>query len=566
MSATQIRVQWSPHPSARRYRLVLRDAVQKTIVFQSEVIDPNAAIPASAVADNKRHEWRVRVQLDGTGSWTEFLPYQTLDQAERAADKFVRLEWAGEPGPSGLYRVVVRDDAAIRFTAIAQEPHYLLNRLRLTPNVRYRWKIQTHNDEGKWADLTKYVIVPAQSKLPAAVRRPAAAASPANDSSYFLFTVDTEANMRNMFRPNPQRAVDEQVFGRCENGEFGIVWMMNELDAHGLKGTFFVDILMHYQFGREGLERTVDAIRQRGHDIQLHLHPDPHFYFSADTRHLKLIGALDSNDPDLFRRTLEIAVSTFDEVVGHPPLAYRGGSYRIQPIAFPILAEFGIKFDSTVYAFKNCHAPPWLRTRTNPLLIDGVIELPVTWYAEHRDCGLTERQFNLRVGGDTAMKAILNDDVPVAQRPRATVFMAHSYSFLTEDRSRSEKELIRWNAEFKAVCPPQFYESLTRTEANRPIPLYSAEDGRTAVFRELVPDDRRIALFRELLSHLKSQSSVTTTTFSGLEGESTDTLVGEQSFDPLSCWDHRTRSCRSLATRRYSAGYLGSLETAAVRS
>ena len=100
--------------------------------------------------------------------------------------------------------------------------------------------------------------------------------------------------------PDPKRIVDEMIFGDYGTGARGGIGLhMDLLERYGFRGSFFVDVLMEYQFGREGLERTIDAILSRGHEVQLHVH-DSHLAWSDDPALQSLSRGLLGKDADHF--------------------------------------------------------------------------------------------------------------------------------------------------------------------------------------------------------------------------------------------------------------------------
>ncbi len=90
-------------------------------------------------------------------------------------------------------------------------------------------------------------------------------------------TVDTECAEERIVRGalQPPLGYDLRVWGRFANHEeeLGVPLIMRELEAAGLRGTFFVEPLGARFFGVDGLAAVCRAIRARGHDVQLHAHP-----------------------------------------------------------------------------------------------------------------------------------------------------------------------------------------------------------------------------------------------------------------------------------------------------
>ena len=64
------------------------------------------------------------------------------------------------------------------------------------------------------------------------------------------------------------------VYGRSAHGDYALPETLAILNRHGLKGIFFVEPLFARRFGKQYLEIIVRLIRDAGHRIQLHLHPE----------------------------------------------------------------------------------------------------------------------------------------------------------------------------------------------------------------------------------------------------------------------------------------------------
>ena len=89
-------------------------------------------------------------------------------------------------------------------------------------------------------------------------------------------TVDTEVWPQSA----PTSAADldniyaEDVYGTTESGAFGVTFQMDVLNSYGLRAVFFVEALAATAFGSDHLARLVSTIQDRGHEVQLHVHPE----------------------------------------------------------------------------------------------------------------------------------------------------------------------------------------------------------------------------------------------------------------------------------------------------
>lgn len=91
-----------------------------------------------------------------------------------------------------------------------------------------------------------------------------------------LFMVDTEIwcggwNDLNGRFPD---AFKRYAYGPTSAGDYALPGLFRILDQHGLKGVFMVESLFATRFGEAPLAELVGLIRESGHEIQRHLHPE----------------------------------------------------------------------------------------------------------------------------------------------------------------------------------------------------------------------------------------------------------------------------------------------------
>ena len=94
------------------------------------------------------------------------------------------------------------------------------------------------------------------------------ATTPAIASTKVVITVDVESYGRD---GDPEK----QIWGKLADGEHGIRRIMDLLDKHGVKGTFYLNVYEAAKYGDAALARVARAINDRGHDLELHTHPAP---------------------------------------------------------------------------------------------------------------------------------------------------------------------------------------------------------------------------------------------------------------------------------------------------
>ena len=202
-----------------------------------------------------------------------------------------------------------------------------------------------------------------------------------------LITVDTE------FWPDPAdlseaglaRSIGRDIYGETASGDFGIGRQMDVLDAHGLKGVFLVEALCSQVVGLEPLRKMVELIQSRGHDVQLHIHPEWLAWMPepllAERRGQNLKEFSLSEQILLLQSGLE----ALRQAGAKDVCAFRAGNYGADFATLRALEHLGIRFD-TSYNFCYLDAECGLRLprpMTQPGPLEGVCEVPITFFSDY---------------------------------------------------------------------------------------------------------------------------------------------------------------------------------------
>jgi len=430
--------------------------------------------------------------------------------------------------------VIIRDDAigAVVTDEIVDRPSHEVDWRQLDPTHPHRYIVLRRGEAG-WQRLYEHYrgLNPPVDLI--VTDRPARAVTAPGDQAdlsgklLFLFTVDTEPKLRRMRQPDYSNVIDDHIFGRTPDGPAGIERQMDLLEAFGFRGTFFLDILLELQCGAAALERVIATISERGHDIQLHLEPDPNFLYHRDPEVRRLCTVLERDDKDLFRRALDISIRLFERRVGRRPVAYRSSAYHLSDGYLEALGEAGIAIDTSLYAFKNCRVSPWMQSRTQPFFVGDVLEVPVSWTIVDSKAGPTPRQMApAKVGAHHA--AFTRQPAPV-DMPATLVYLSHSFSLLTKtDDSVTEGDHNAWRARFTEITPTHVLETLG-DEAPTPLPFYLQQE-----------DPDRLTIMAQSLRALASRDDVVGMTYQQLYDAGGDRwrLPRAAPVDPVPVWDN----------------------------
>ncbi|MCP4249313.1 MAG: hypothetical protein GY778_19905 [bacterium] len=128
---------------------------------------------------------------------------------------------------------------------------------------------------------------------------------------------------------------------------WGIEFIMDELERHGFRGSFFTEAFCAQYFGLDGLGRVCDVISTRGHDVQLHLHPGMlnlipgaarQVNHQSDTFHTcDLDGQV-----ELLQRGLAVLADCGIDTV----TAFRAGSFAVNRDTWTAMRRVGLRIGS----------------------------------------------------------------------------------------------------------------------------------------------------------------------------------------------------------------------------
>ena len=239
---------------------------------------------------------------------------------------------------------------------------------------------------------------------------------------------------------------ERSILCRTPSGAVGIFHQMDVMDAHGIKGVFFVDPMPALLWGIAAIEEVVGPIVERGHDVQLHCHTEwlahvPGNGLSSHIgRNLKDFALEDQC------RILEYARDTLVAAGAPVPIAFRAGNYGANDDTLRALAALGIAYDSS-------HCPALIGADCGislgsgdrrPCTRENVLEVPI---------GCIETfGGRLRHGQLTALS--LRELVAEVRHARDSqvaevILVSHSFELLSRDRRRINRIVER---RFRRLC------------------------------------------------------------------------------------------------------------------
>lgn len=270
-----------------------------------------------------------------------------------------------------------------------------------------------------------------------------------------FLTIDTEHSVGGAFRDPSLKPVgnEKRIYGRIDGKEYGIPLMMDIADRYGISLTFFVEVLNKYWFGEQETREVCRYITERGHDVQLHLHPvflnfnnanPPQLHYRDDLSHYDL-----ETQTELLREGKELLT----RYCGRAPVAFRAGNFGADTNTLRALSKNGLWIDSSYN--KAFHKSGRISALPiNDLAeIEGVWEFPVTNFLETCLRGKKYKPLDLNAVSSREIQAVLEHCLN-GPGPSNVTILLHSFSFLIPGdlqyrRCRINNVVIR---RFEEIC------------------------------------------------------------------------------------------------------------------
>lgn len=273
-----------------------------------------------------------------------------------------------------------------------------------------------------------------------------------------FITVDTEHSIGGAFNDPRMKPVgnEKRIFGKIGQREYGIPLIMDISDRFGLKITFFVEVFNQYFFGDKEGREVVAYILKRGHDVQLHLHPNYLNFTLKRPQDLHYSDLIGEYPRDRQMEMIAQARKTLENHGAEAPIAFRAGCFGANTDTLSALSETGFIIDSSyngAFLGGPCLMPDW-GINDVQLGKTSVFEFPVTNFIEKS--GLrSRRNMPLDINGVSfeEMRYVL-ETVRRGAGPRNITVILHSFSFIKGYDVQYTRARPRWNVirRFEKLC------------------------------------------------------------------------------------------------------------------
>ncbi|KIO49378.1 polysaccharide deacetylase [Nitrosospira sp. NpAV] len=243
-------------------------------------------------------------------------------------------------------------------------------------------------------------------------------------------------------------AFQRYIYGPTSRGNYGLPYQLDQLQEHGLTGVFFVETLFSTRFGLDPLSEIVGLVRERGQELQLHLHTE-----WVDESREPLLDNI-TGKKQLLRYfslpeqtiLIQAGAKLIELAGGQSVSAFRAGSFGFNRDTLRALAHNHIAFDSSYNASmlgRDSGVSPDVPL-VEPIECEGVYEYPMTVFhggahslrhAQVTACSYREMEGLLWQALESGHKAF--------------VILSHNFELLNGSMNRPDDIVV---ARFRKLC------------------------------------------------------------------------------------------------------------------
>lgn len=119
--------------------------------------------------------------------------------------------------------------------------------------------------------------------------------------------------------------VDQLIWGKTSNGEYGIRRICSILDEYGIKGDFFVDMAGCLLYGDRPMQEICDFLLIAGHEVHVHLHSEWLFRRLHLRSNPNIMVGMNVLDESISRSFIDFSAYKYHQLTGREPSVFRSG-------------------------------------------------------------------------------------------------------------------------------------------------------------------------------------------------------------------------------------------------
>jgi len=242
-------------------------------------------------------------------------------------------------------------------------------------------------------------------------------------------------------------AFQRYIYGSTPSGDYGLPYILRQLQDHGLAGVFFVEPLFSTRFGPDPLAEIIGLIRERNQEVQLHLHTE----WVDESNEPLLDNILNKRQFlkyfSLSEQTtlIQVGARLIEKAGGGSVNAFRAGSFGFNRDTLRALAVNHISFDSSYNATMfglDSGVHPGLPI-LEPIEYEGIYEYPMTVFHD----GFRLRHMQVTACSYLEMEGLLWQ--ALNSERKSFVFLSHNFELLNAGMDRPDDIAV---SRFSKLC------------------------------------------------------------------------------------------------------------------
>jgi peptidoglycan/xylan/chitin deacetylase (PgdA/CDA1 family) len=256
--------------------------------------------------------------------------------------------------------------------------------------------------------------------------------------THVVLTVDVEPSIAGAIHHplTDHPLIHEPVWGEVDGQSEALGFILRVLKRYDLMATFFVETLHVRYFSPAPMGEYVSRLLDAGQDVQLHVHPVWRNFdgpiIRAQSPHHDCCGALPVSE------ILELVQYGREQIkgwTGKMPVAFRAGGFSTSSHVYAALREARITYSSNICMGVNPPRERELALNGGARNFDGIIEFPVTCFADHGVVGWGKpRPLQVAACAFDEMRALLSE--LHRDGGKLAVIVTHPFEFLKQDDYR----------------------------------------------------------------------------------------------------------------------------------
>jgi hypothetical protein len=183
-------------------------------------------------------------------------------------------------------------------------------------------------------------------------------------------------------------AADRDLYGVTARGERGLRYELDVIERHGLKAVVFLEALSAGVLGLDLLTEMVRLVRDRGHEVGLHIHTEWLAYYRRPLPGDRYGRNMSDFLEDDQVRLIDCGLKNLSRAGAGRTVALRAGNAGANTATLRAARRSGIAIDSSYFAphLNGACRLPFDPELSQPARLEGIIEVPITWFRDGFDC------------------------------------------------------------------------------------------------------------------------------------------------------------------------------------